>query len=178
MSDVESGVSFFVAGVNDFAQVPPAIRPFVFQVCARQMILSATAANETFQGAPGLAREIDEAGILGSIYQVAAEISRRSSKHSAEFLNAAPVVVASLLNSQAPLSGRLSPADPKLRAGSSPPLNKARISAAIELAKAFAEHAGGIAADAWASLPGAIDRLSSEQSLRLMRRAMNFLERK
>src|SRR5205807_5902903 len=51
------------------------------------------------------------------------------------------------------------------------------IGAAIELARTFAEHAGGIAADAWASLPGAIDRLSSEQSLRLMRRAVNFLER-
>ena len=181
MSDVESGVSFFVAGVNDFAQVPPAIRPFVFQVCARQMVLSATTANETFQSAPGLASDINDAEILGSIYQVAAEISRRSAKHSAEFLNAAPVVIRELRRShnhqRSSFSGGLPPADTKLRAGSSPPLNEASISAAIELARTFAEHAGGIAADAWASLPRAIDRLSSEQSLQLMRRAMNFLER-
>src|ERR1044072_3130948 len=32
MSDVETGVSFFVAGPGDFAQVPSLVRPFVFQV--------------------------------------------------------------------------------------------------------------------------------------------------
>src|SRR5204863_3921245 len=51
------------------------------------------------------------------------------------------------------------------------------VTTAIELVKAFAELAGGIAADAWASLPAAIERLDAEQSLRLMRRAKNFLER-
>ena len=181
MSDVESGVSFFVAGVADFAQVPPAVRPFVFQVCARQMILSATTANETFRSASELAREINDVEMLSSIYQVAGEISRRSAKHSAEFLNASPAVIRELrrshIHQRSSFSGGLPPADTKSRAGSSPPLNQASISAAIDLARTFAEHAGGIAADAWASLPAAIDRLDAEQSLRLMRRAMNFLER-
>jgi NAD(P)-dependent dehydrogenase (short-subunit alcohol dehydrogenase family) len=48
---------------------------------------------------------------------------------------------------------------------------------AIDLAKAFAEQAGGIAADAWSSLPAAIERLNAQQALRLMRRSINFLER-
>src|SRR5436190_23340356 len=48
MTDVENGVSFFIGGVDDFAKVPSLARPFVFQVCARQMILSATIAAETF----------------------------------------------------------------------------------------------------------------------------------
>src|SRR6266403_1168001 len=36
MGDVENGVSFFASGVGGFISVPPAARPFVFQVCARQ----------------------------------------------------------------------------------------------------------------------------------------------
>src|SRR5205823_9881069 len=47
MSDVESGVAFFTAGVSEFAKVPSAVRPFVFPVCAAQMILSASVAADT-----------------------------------------------------------------------------------------------------------------------------------
>ena len=49
--------------------------------------------------------------------------------------------------------------------------------AAIDLAAAFAERAGGIAADAWAALPAAIDRLDADLALKLLRRSVNFLER-
>jgi len=153
MAEVESGVSFFATGTNDFAAVPSVARPFVFQVCARQMILSASTAAETFRGAPALAEKIPDGELLRSIYEVAGAISRRSAKHSAEFLQASPEVFAALKANQ-PLTN-----------------------AAIDLVRAFAEHAGGIAADAWLSLPAAIERLSSEQSERLMRRSINFLER-
>jgi len=176
MTDVENGVSFFTAGVDDFAKAPSLARPFVFQVCARQMILSATTAAETFRNAPALAEKVPNPELLGSIYEVAAAISRRSAKHSAEFLNVTPHVVAAL-NSRRTFSGGLPPSGPGSLAGSSPPLNDQLTQAAIDLVKAFAEHAGGIAADAWASLPDAIDRLNPEQSLHLMKRAMNFLER-
>ena len=85
MADIESGVSFFVSGLGDFANVPSVARPFVFQVCSRQMTLSASAAAETFRGASLLAREIGDSEVLRSIYQIASEISRRSAKHSSEF---------------------------------------------------------------------------------------------
>ncbi|MDX6578276.1 MAG: nitric oxide reductase NorD protein, partial [Blastocatellia bacterium] len=42
---------------------------------------------------------------------------------------------------------------------------------------AFAERAGGIAADAWTNLPGAVDRLDPAEALKLMRRSASFLER-
>lgn len=194
MSDVETGVSFFTAGAGEFAKVPPAVRPFVFQVCARQMILSATTAAETFRDAPTLAEKVSNYELLRSIYEVAAAISRRSAKHSAEFLNATPAVVAQLLTiggvgdrglgvvgTQQDHESKTthsrqhgdspSPLHPTLY--TQPPL----LNAAIELVQAFAELAGGIAADAWVSLPAAIERLDAEQSLRLMRRAKNFLER-
>lgn len=163
MGDVENGVSFFSAGVGDFINVPPPARPFVFQVCARQMILSAATAAETFRGAPLLAEKIGDAELLRSIYEVAAEISRRSAKHSAEFLNSAPVVVGQLRS----VDAHYLPAKNEL----------AVTRAAIALAAAFAERAGGIAADAWAAIPTAVAELNAEQVLKLFRRAESFLER-
>src|SRR3954470_4259569 len=58
MPDIENGVTFFIAGAADFASVPSVARPFVLQVCARQMILSATTAAETFRTASALAAKI------------------------------------------------------------------------------------------------------------------------
>lgn len=152
MADVENGVTFFVAGAGDFASVPSVARPFVLQVCARQMILSATTAAETFSHAATLAAQVPDPELLRAIYDVASAISRRSAKHSAEFLQATPSVIAALHSESLEQS-------------------------AIDLVKAFAEHAGGIAADAWLSLPAAIAQLAPERSERLMRRAVNFLER-
>jgi nitric oxide reductase NorD protein len=180
MGEVEDGVSFFVAGLAEFDQVPQTARPFVFQVCSRQMTLSAKTAAETFRNAPALAKQVSQPELLRSIYEIASEISRRSAKHSADFLNAAPVVIDGLrsaANSPTTFSGGLPPTESKTIAGSSPPLNNEIPIAAIELASAFAERAGGIAADAWDSLPQAIDNLAADQALKLMRRATSFLER-
>jgi nitric oxide reductase activation protein len=177
MSDVESGVAFFMAGVGEFAKVPSAVRPYVFQVCARQMILSATTAAETFRDAPALTAVVGDADVSRTIYAVAASIARRSAKHSAEFLSATPAVVAVLEKQSTSFSGGLLPSGSGSEAGDSPPLSDSLANTAIDLVKAFAESAGGIAADAWASLPPATEKLNSEQSLRLMKRSMDFLER-
>ena len=171
MSEVEEGVSFFAAGVGDFARVPPSARPFVLQVCSRQMILSATTAVETFRGAATLAANATGPESLRSVYEVAAEISRRSAKHSADFLNATPMVMARLQESSRPA---------RFSSGSLNKEDEARTDvtrAAIDLTAAFAERAGGIAADAWASLPEALAGLDAEPALKLMRRATSFLER-
>src|SRR5260370_25056762 len=135
------------------------------------MMLSATTAVETFRGAATLAANTTGPESLRSVYEVAAEISRRSAKHSADFLNATPTVMARLQESsrRPRFSGR--------------PLNKEDeprndcTRAAIDLTAAFAERAGGIAADAWASLPEALAGLEAESALKLMRRATSFLER-
>jgi nitric oxide reductase NorD protein len=180
MGDVENGVSFFTNGLGDFINLPAGARPFVFQVCARQMILSASTAAETFRHAPLLAEKIRDGELLRSVYEVAAEISRRSAKHSADFLNATPNVIDRLQRKVGPsFSGGLPPAEVPTAAGSSPLLNRTEelTRAAIDLASAFAERAGGIAADAWTALPDAVDRLATEPALKLMRRAASFLER-
>jgi len=218
MTDVETGVSFFTSGIGEFEKVPSLARPFVFQVCARQMILSANTAAETFRNAPSLAQAVGDAELLRAIYEVAASISRRSAKHSAEFLNATPNVVAALgaegvgdrvsgvgtndsLKSE-PLhpepytqnpsgigdTGIVGTAKKQERTQHLPPtpypqhpiphaLPPELLVEAIDLVKAFAEHAGGIGADAWASLPSALERLTREQSRLLLKRSASFLER-
>ncbi len=153
MQDVETGVSFLAAGVGDFAKVPSTVRPFVFQVCTRQMILSAATAAETFRNAPVLAAHVNDPEILRALYEVVGSIARRSAKHSAEFLNVTPEVLVSLRS------------------------NQSLIQAAVGLVTAFAEQAGGIAADAWASLPNATREVSDEQVLLLLKRSNDFLER-
>src|SRR2546423_1581540 len=164
MTDPADGGRFFVDGIDEFAKGPSVARPFVFPGCARQMTFLATTAFDTCRGASSLAETIPAAELLQSIYEVAATISRRSAKHSAEFLSSAPTVMERLL--------QLESRGPSANADAGD-----LIAAAIDLVKAFAEHAGGVAADAWACLPAAIDRLNEQQSLRLMRRANNFLER-
>jgi nitric oxide reductase NorD protein len=164
-NDVESGISFFSGGTADFARVPAPVRPFVFQVCSRQMILSAAIAAETFRNAPALADAVADAELLRSIYEIAASISRRSAKHSAEFLSATPAVVARLRE--------IERRDPPANAGGTDLIT----SATIDLIKSFAEHAGGIAADAWVSIPPATARLDPDNALKLIRRARSFLER-
>ena len=157
MGDVETAVAFFAAGVEALKEVPPQVRPLIFQICTRQMTLSSSVATDTFRRAPLLAGHITDAELLRSIFEVAAEISRRSAKHSADFLNATPSVAERLQ-------------------GFGP--DRERVArAAVMLASAFAARAGGIAADAWSALPAAVANLKAEDALRLLRSAGDFLER-
>lgn len=157
MGDVETAVSFFFAGVDELKSVPQAARPLIFQVCSRQMTLSSAVAIETFKSAPALARYISDAELLRSIFEVAAEISKRSAKHSADFLKTTPRLIR------------------RVRDFGENALRVFR--AAVTLASAFAARAGGIAADAWTAMPVALAGQTTENALALLRRASAFLER-
>ena len=157
MGDVETGVAFFATGVEDFNGVPAEARPLIFQVCGRQMTLSSSVALETFRRAPALAQTITNASLLGSIFEIASEISKRSAKHSADFLSATPRVNESFKTFEK---------------------DRERVSqAALLLASAFAARAGGIAADAWTALPEALAKLKTADALKLLKSAGDFLER-
>jgi hypothetical protein len=159
MGDAETGVAFFASGVEALGRVPREARALVFQVCTRQMTLSSSVATETFRRAPLLAEIITDEALLSSVFEVAAEISRRSAKHSADFLNATPRVVERLNSFDVESPGG--------RVGR----------AAAALALAFAARAGGIAADAWAAMPAALAGLSAASAVLLLERAGDFLER-
>jgi nitric oxide reductase NorD protein len=155
MSDYESAISFFAAGVEPLRTVPPELRPLVFALCTRQMVLSTAVTRETLQSLPTIINDIDDVEMLRSILETATEIARRSAKHSAEFINAS-VDVSRVLNS----------------------FDNADVtSVALALAAAFASRAGGIAADAWSSFPGALAHLAPADAVRLLIRTSEFLER-
>ncbi|MDQ3651349.1 MAG: VWA domain-containing protein [Acidobacteriota bacterium] len=161
LADVETGVSFFAAGVAELREVPAVVRPLVFHVATRQMTLSTSIALETFRLAPEIARAVADADMLRSVYEVAIEVARRSARHSADFLQATPPIAARLRDYST--NGT----------DDAPPL----MQAALRLAEAFAVRAGGLAADVWAALPGAIGGLNAAATLELLRHAESFLER-
>ena len=155
MADYESAISFFVEGVEPLRNVSPELRPAIFALCTRQMVLSTVIGRETLRELPIISAEIDDDDLLRSILDIATEIARRSAKHSAEFLNVSSAVSREIKN-----------------------FNDANVTAAaLTLAGAFASRAGGIAADAWAVTPEALAELSAADAKRLLTSANNFLER-
>ncbi len=155
MSDYESAISFFAEGVESLRDVPQELRPAIFELCTRQLVLSTAVARETLHSLPAIVAAIEDSGLLHSILQIAIEIARRSAKHSTEFINAS-VDVSRVLKK----------------------FGSAEVTeAALALASAFATRAGGIAADAWSSLPDALAELSPADAIRLLTRTGDFLER-
>lgn len=155
MGDVEAAVTFFSAGVNDLNNIPREARPTVFQLCSRQLNLSSSVAIDTFRKVSALAKTINSPTTLHSVLEIAAEISRRSARHSSDFLEATPRVVDVLNKFE----------------------DESLTQNALLLASAFATRAGGIASDAWASLPTALKGLAARDALRLLDRTGGFLER-
>ena len=155
MSDVEAAIRFFGSGASELKGIPERSRAVVFQLCLRQLTLSASTATNTFKSLPALVETIDDAEMLLLVLEVAAEISRRSAKHSTDFLQAAPRVTNSLKQFS----------DESVSKGG------------LALASAFAARAGGIASDAWAALPDAVAGLNGQNALRLLTTTNDFLAR-
>ncbi|HKY44754.1 MAG TPA: hypothetical protein VJM50_16805, partial [Pyrinomonadaceae bacterium] len=155
MADYETAISFFTEGVEPLQVVPPELRPAIFVLCTRQMVLSTVVGRETLHSLPSLIAEINDHEVLRTVIDIATEIARRSAKHSAEFLSASGQVSRELASFQ----------------------DRNVTSAALGLANAFAMRAGGIAADAWTIIPEALADLSSFDATRLLNRANDFLER-
>jgi hypothetical protein len=158
MSDVETAVGFFAAGVGDLASIPESARPLLFQICARQVTLSSSVSLETFKTAPAIAKSVQSPELLREIFEVASEISRRSAKHSADFLGATPRVADAWRNFATEERSAIA-------------------RASVSLASAFAVRAGGIAADAWVALPDALAAQTAGNAMALLRRSGEFLER-
>jgi hypothetical protein len=92
MTDYESAANFFARGVEELSTVSAELRPAIFVLSTRQMILSPLVGRETLHSLPALINEINDDEFAGSVIDVATEIARRSAKHSAEFLHASTAV--------------------------------------------------------------------------------------
>ena len=155
MSDYEAAVNFFANGVEPLRAVPQELHATILTLCIRQMNLSTAIGRETLESAPQLVSAIADKQIATAILDIATEIARRSAKHSAEFLEAGADVSAALENFNQPEI----------------------VTAALELASAFATRAGGIASDAWVAFPAALKDLKREEALSLLLSVREFLER-
>ena len=156
MGSAATGTTFFSSGADSLADIPEAARDLIFQICTRQLVLSSSTALETFSFVPSLAKEVDDDELFTAILRLALEIASRSAKHSSDFLQKTPQLV-TVLNSLG--SRKLEVAQPLLR-----------------LASVFAGRTGGMTADLWATLPGALDGLAAEDAVRLAERAAEFIE--
>lgn len=155
MSDVETAITFFTAGVTELQPLSYAARAALFQLCSRQLGLSTAIAADTFRTSPLLVNSISDPDVLTAVLDVASDIARRSARHSADFLKQTPEVVK------------------RLAAFAGPDV----LRKAIEMAAGFASRAGGIATDAWSSLPQALANLNHKDAIRLLDQTMVFLER-
>ncbi len=156
MGNAESGVKFFADGVKDLSRVPVEARRFVFEICTRQLVLSSSIALDTFKLIPKIARDIADDDLITDVLRLAADISQRSAKHSAEFLDRTP-----------PLANVLAGFDE-----SRPEIAES----VLKLADQFANRTGGMTADLWSGLPDALRKLSAKEALVLLDRANQFLE--
>jgi nitric oxide reductase NorD protein len=156
MGNAESGAKFFADGVGSLKTVPENARSLIFQICTRQLVLSSSIALETFELIPVLAKEIKDDELFTDILRLASEIANRSAKHSADFLQNTPPLVASL--------GKFG-AEKRQVAKS-----------VIALASHFAVRTGGMTADLWANLPASLGKISAENAILLTEKAREFLE--
>ncbi|MFL6284807.1 MAG: nitric oxide reductase activation protein NorD, partial [Pyrinomonadaceae bacterium] len=192
MADLETGTAFLASGASELANVPRGARHALLQVCTRQLSLSTSTALETYRAAPEVARAVCDAERLRRVFEVAHEISRRSARHGADFVNA--TILAAV---------RLNAFDAKVDEGvavenreSHDVINRELVNdegqqsihangsveegvwdAALSLALVFASRVGGLAADMWAALPGAVEGLKADAALRLFRQSEGFLDR-
>lgn len=155
MSDYEAAVSFFAEGVEGLRNIPESIQASAFQLCSRQLSLSTAIGQKTFRRLPKLFHELGNEPLFQSALDIAVEISRRSAKHSAEFIEGSLDVGESLRRFN----------------------DQSVTNSVLGLASAFAVRAGGIAADAWTSIPTALHQLKAEEALHLITSVQAFLER-
>ncbi|HEX8687006.1 MAG TPA: hypothetical protein VF654_10905, partial [Pyrinomonadaceae bacterium] len=186
MADAETGAAFVGAGVGGLAEVPRGARLLLLEVCGRQLSLSTSSALETYRRAPEVARAVAEPERLRRVFEVALEVARRSARHSSDFLAATPATAASLSAFDRDVDegtavgnesgGAVGDEDGSGAAGNPAPGGRGW-AAALGLAGSFAQRVGGIAADMWAALPAAVERLTADEALRLFAQAEDFLDR-
>ncbi len=156
MGSADLGTEFFSRGVDGLALVPAEARADVFRICSRQLVLSSSVAVETFEAVPGLADDLGDDHLLGETLRLAAEIAGRSAKHSADFLKSAAAAGNAL----------------KRFGDSTSDVSMA----AFDLGFLFATRTGGMTADLWASLPKALEPLSADLAIVLLKNAGRILD--
>lgn len=156
MGNPELGSKFFAKGVSGVISVSEDARSHIFQICTKQLVLSSSISLQTFDFIPQLSAEVNDAGLLSKILELAVEIANRSAKHSSEFLQKS-LPVAKALEHFGERKDEVA-------------------ESAIRLASIFASRTGGMTADLWTNLPKALEGLTPDAAIRLSERSIEFLD--
>lgn len=156
MGKAETGMRFFADGAESLRSVPSPLRKLVFEIAARQLVLSSSVASETFTLVPELAKRVKDKELLGRFLTLAVQVAMRSAKHSSILLKASPEV-----------------ADVFFKFGED---RASVVDAAFTLAENFASRTGGMTADLWVELPKALKDLSARDAVLLLNEADKFLD--
>lgn len=156
MGKAETGMKFFADGAESLKPVPSPLRHLVFEIAAKQLVLSSSVASETFGLMPELAASVKDKDLLARILNLALQVAMRSAKHSSILLKASPDVAECFQNFG---EGKESVID-----------------ASFKLAENFATRTGGMTADLWVELPQALTNLSARDAVLLLNEADRFLE--
>jgi len=178
--NADVAASFFGSSLRVLESLPAALRSCVLAVCDRQAMISGPIAFECFISAPRVIKALADETTASRVYATGYEIAKRSATQSAEFLNKAPDIIASLRS--ASVARRVSVVASE-KAFTSDPLSEPRptaealIDRALNLALTFAERAGGLATEFFILLPRVMPVAEIEKQLTLLDYTRKFLER-
>lgn len=155
MGNADAGAEFFAHGVDVLRKIPAELRTDALEICKRQLVLSSSAALETFHRMPEIAKAVKDKQLLAGIIKLALDVAGRSAKHSADLLAKTP---------------DLAVAVDKFDDGG------VAANACLTLAGHFAHRTGGMTAELWAILPEAIEGVSGENAVKMLDRAEKMLD--
>ncbi|HMU32302.1 MAG TPA: VWA domain-containing protein [Pyrinomonadaceae bacterium] len=156
MGKAETGMKFFADGAESLKPVPSPLRHLVFEIAAKQLVLSSSVASESFGLVPELAKSVNDNALLARFLELGLQVAMRSAKHSSILLKASPEVAECF------------------RAFGEE--RESVIDASFKLAENFATRTGGMTADLWVELPQALTNLSARDAVLLLSEADRFLE--
>lgn len=155
MGNADAGAEFFADGVEVLRKIPAELRTDSLEICKRQLVLSGSAALETFHRMPEVAKAVGDKELLAGIIKLSLDVAGRSAKHSADLLARTPAFAAAVDKFD----------DDGVAAR-----------ACLTLAGHFAHRTGGMTAELWAVLPEAIEGVSSGNAVAMLDRAEKMLD--
>lgn len=168
----DGAIRFFQSAAPVLQSLPASVRSLVLGVCERQTTMSPPLAIDCFMAAPQLISHINDQHVATRLYAIAYEISRRSATQSAELLKAAPRVLAFLrAEHRGPIR---KPAQDRQQSNEE---QHQLIDEVLALTEAFAQRAGGLATEFFATLPQALPETPVPLQMTLLHATRCFLER-
>ena len=162
LDNAEEATEFFKVSPEIILQIPPALRPQLVALCAKQIVLSPATALNTFYTAPKTINQLGINDATTQIFQIAVAVANRSVKHSSEVLNASPQALTALNKLEESL----------------PEQNSALTKQALDLAENFATRTGATAAEFLSALGEGLGFIkTSGEAVSLYEQTSMFLER-